>query len=51
MLAAMVSSLVSLLIDKHSLYEHLKHQYMHSLIKEHDQKVAEEEHEQQQTIS
>jgi len=28
-----VASLVSLLIDRHSFYEHLKIQYMHELIK------------------
>lgn len=30
-LAGMVSSLVAVLVDKHSLYDHLKHQYMHEL--------------------
>ena len=34
MLAGMVASLVSLLIDKHSFYEHLKIQYMHELLKD-----------------
>jgi hypothetical protein len=34
MLAGMVSNLAALLVDKHSLYEHLKHQYMHDLLKE-----------------
>lgn len=30
-LAGMVSSLVSVLVDKHSLYDHLKHQYIREL--------------------
>jgi H+/Cl- antiporter ClcA len=47
MLAGMVSSLASLLIDKHSLYERLKLQYMHALIKEHNEDVIQEEHEEQ----
>ncbi|QEC68041.1 chloride channel protein [Panacibacter ginsenosidivorans] len=34
MLAGMVAGLVSLLIDKRSFYEHLKHQYIHELHKE-----------------
>ncbi len=34
MLAGMVASLVALLIDKHSFYDHLKYQYTHELIKE-----------------
>ncbi len=34
MLAAMVAGLVSLLIDKHSFYDHLKHQYLHDFKEE-----------------
>lgn len=34
MLAGMVASLISTLVDKHSLYDHLKNQYLHDLIKE-----------------
>jgi H+/Cl- antiporter ClcA len=34
MLAGMVASLVSMLIDKHSFYDHLRFQYVHELIKE-----------------
>jgi H+/Cl- antiporter ClcA len=34
MLAGMVSSIVAMIIDKHSLYHHLKNQYIHELIKE-----------------
>ncbi len=34
MLAAMVASLFSLLVDKHSFYDHLKHQYIDALKKE-----------------
>ena len=36
MLAGMVASVVSLLIDKHSFYDHLKHQYIHDLLHEDD---------------
>jgi len=50
MLAGMASSLAALLIDKHSLYEHLKHQYLVELIKEHDQKATHKEHEEQPAI-
>ncbi len=31
MFAGMVASLVSILIDKHSFYDHLKHSYMHDI--------------------
>lgn len=34
MLAGMMASLVAMLVDKHSFYDHLKYQYMHELIKE-----------------
>ncbi|MEP6466858.1 MAG: hypothetical protein ABJB05_11170, partial [Parafilimonas sp.] len=34
MLAGMVSSVVSMAVDKHSLYHHLKNQYIHELIRE-----------------
>lgn len=34
MLAGMVASIVSVVVDKHSFYDHLKHQYIHELIKE-----------------
>ena len=34
MLAGMVSSLVAIIIDKHSFYDHLKHQYMRELVHE-----------------
>ncbi|MFA5245069.1 MAG: chloride channel protein [Pedobacter sp.] len=33
-LAGMVSSLISVLVDKHSLYDHLKHQYIRDLHRE-----------------
>ncbi len=36
MLAGMLSSLVAMLVDKHSFYDHLKHQYLHSLVHEED---------------
>jgi len=32
MLAGMVASLVSLLVDKHSFYDHLRTQYVHELL-------------------
>ena len=34
MIAGLVASLVSMAIDKHSLYDHLKVQYMHDLYHE-----------------
>jgi H+/Cl- antiporter ClcA len=34
MLAGMVASLVAMLVDKHSFYDHLKYQYTHELVKE-----------------
>jgi hypothetical protein len=34
MLAGMAASLVALLVDKHSFYDHLKYQYVHELVKE-----------------
>ncbi|HYK44196.1 MAG TPA: chloride channel protein [Parafilimonas sp.] len=40
MLAGMVASLVSFVIDKHSLYDHLKFQYMHELTREHEEKES-----------
>lgn len=40
MLAGMVASLVAMVIDKHSFYDHLKYQYMHDLLKE-DEKAPE----------
>jgi H+/Cl- antiporter ClcA len=42
MLAGMVSGLAALLIDKHSLYEHLKYEYMHELLKD-EKKETEQE--------
>lgn len=42
MLAAIVASLVSLLIDKHSFYDHLKHQYLHDLKMEEEAENAQE---------
>jgi H+/Cl- antiporter ClcA len=33
-LAGMIASLVSIIIDKHSLYDHLKHQYIKELNEE-----------------
>lgn len=34
MLAGMVASLVAMLVDKHSFYDHLKYQYMHEVMKD-----------------
>ena len=34
MLAGMVAGLVSMLVDKHSLYDHLKYRYMHAVLKD-----------------
>ena len=34
MLAGMVANLAAMLVDKHSLYDHLKDEYIHQLIKE-----------------
>jgi H+/Cl- antiporter ClcA len=34
MLAGMVASLAAMAVDKHSLYDHLKDEYIHQLIKE-----------------
>lgn len=34
MLAAILANVVSLMIDKHSLYEYLKVQYLHEIIQE-----------------
>ena len=34
MLAGMVASLVAMLVDKHSFYDHLKYQYMHEVLHE-----------------
>jgi H+/Cl- antiporter ClcA len=36
MLAGMVASLVAMLIDKHSFYDHLKYQYVHDVLHEDD---------------
>jgi H+/Cl- antiporter ClcA len=32
MLAGMIASLISMLVDKHSLYDHLKYQYVHAAL-------------------
>ncbi|HVU94240.1 MAG TPA: chloride channel protein [Puia sp.] len=36
MLAGMIASLISMLVDKHSLYDHLKYQYVHAVVHEHE---------------
>jgi H+/Cl- antiporter ClcA len=43
MLAGMIAGLVSLLVDKHSLYDHLKYRYMHAVLKEEGPTPAYEE--------
>jgi H+/Cl- antiporter ClcA len=50
-LAAMVASLVSMLVDKHSLYDHLKVQYMLDLRKEEEQERAASAEEPGQQVS
>ena len=40
MLAGMIASIVSIVIDKHSLYDHLKYQYIHEVQHEEDQVAA-----------
>ncbi|HEV2353625.1 MAG TPA: chloride channel protein [Puia sp.] len=42
MLAGMISSLVSMLISKHSLYDHLKYQYMHAVLRDDNAEPAEQ---------
>ncbi|MEP6846420.1 MAG: chloride channel protein, partial [Panacibacter sp.] len=42
MLAGMVASVVSMIIDKHSFYDHLKHQYIHDIHKEDNGQEPEE---------
>jgi len=37
MLAGMVASLVAMLVDKHSFYDHLKYQYTHAVLREEKQ--------------
>jgi H+/Cl- antiporter ClcA len=34
MLAGMIASLAAIMVDKHSLYDHLKDEYIHQLIRE-----------------
>jgi H+/Cl- antiporter ClcA len=45
MLAGMVAGLVSMLVDKHSLYDHLKYRYMHTILKDDDDTQMPQEHE------
>lgn len=40
MVAALVANLAAYFVDKHSLYEHLKEQYIHDLHKEEDSAIA-----------
>ncbi|HXB42506.1 MAG TPA: chloride channel protein, partial [Puia sp.] len=37
MLAGMISSIIAIVIDKHSLYDHLKFQYLHDINKQENQ--------------
>lgn len=36
MLAGMISSFISIIVDKHSLYDHIRNQYIQDLMKEED---------------
>ncbi len=40
MLAGMIASLVSMMVDRHSLYDHLKYQYVHAVLHEDDQPAS-----------
>jgi H+/Cl- antiporter ClcA len=40
MLAGMVSSLVALLVDRHSFYDHLKYQYLRDIVGEEDREMT-----------
>jgi hypothetical protein len=43
MLAGMIASIIAIIIDRHSLYDHLKYQYLHEIHNEdlQKEKVAE----------
>jgi H+/Cl- antiporter ClcA len=41
MLAAMVASMVAVLVDRHSFYDHLKTQYLHDVL--HEEKMESKE--------
>ena len=43
MLAGMVASIVSMIVDKHSLYDHLKVQYIHDINKEEEETLQEKQ--------
>ena len=43
MLAGLIAGLISMLIDKHSLYDHLKYRYMHAVLKEDEATTVNEE--------
>jgi H+/Cl- antiporter ClcA len=40
MLAGMISSIVAVIIDKHSFYDHLKYQYLKEVMKDEGDKPA-----------
>ncbi|MDE3234771.1 MAG: chloride channel protein [Bacteroidota bacterium] len=42
MLSGMIASFVSIIVDKHSLYEHLKHEYVHDILKEEHEQPEEQ---------
>ncbi|MFT4152611.1 chloride channel protein [Parafilimonas sp.] len=44
MLAGLIASIASLVVDKHSLYHHLKAQYVHELMHEDDEKISFSKH-------
>jgi H+/Cl- antiporter ClcA len=43
MLAGMIASIIAIVIDKHSLYDHLKFQYLHEINNEETQKKKDDE--------
>ena len=45
MLAGMIASLVAMIIDKHSFYDHLKYQYLREIVGEEDKELMQPHHE------
>jgi len=43
MLAGMIASMVSMIVDKHSLYDHLKVQYIHDINKEEEETLQQKQ--------
>jgi H+/Cl- antiporter ClcA len=40
MLAGMVASLVAMIVDRHSFYDHLKYQYLREIVGENDPELS-----------